>query len=99
MMRMMEDRNAPALRCDLRHDLAASFDQLRFEVRREFADVKVTLLDVQNELLKAFYGYAHRIDTRLTEREMNRLILCQRLTDMESRITEIEKRLNMPPAA
>jgi hypothetical protein len=54
---------------------------------------------VQTELLKAFYSFAQSTEVKLKDSEVADFMLRQRLTVAESRITEIEKRLNMPPAA
>jgi hypothetical protein len=70
-------------------------EELCAEIRHGFADCKKTLRDVQTELLKAFYGFAHRIDTGVRESEIAGMILRQRLTDAESRVTKIEKRINI----
>jgi len=55
--------------------------------------------DVQTELLRAFYSYAQSADTKLKEGEIADFTIRQRVTTVESRLTEIEKRLNLPPAA
>jgi hypothetical protein len=48
-------------------------------------------------MLKAFYGYAHRIDAGVTESELADMMLRSRLNAVESRVTEIERRINQPP--
>jgi len=52
---------------------------------------------MQTELLKACYGFAHRIDAGVKESEIADIMLRQRLTAVEFRVTEIEKRINLPP--
>ncbi|MCX6626225.1 MAG: hypothetical protein NTW28_01160 [Candidatus Solibacter sp.] len=87
----MDDLNAPATKRDLL--------QLRSEMQHHFDDLKETMRDGQTEILKAFYGYAQTTDAKLKEGEQSDIALRQRLTAVESRILEVEKRLNMPPAA
>jgi hypothetical protein len=55
--------------------------------------------DNQTERLKAFYSFATTAEVRFKEGEMADVLLRQRLTAVESRLLEVEKRLNMPPAA
>jgi hypothetical protein len=53
--------------------------------------------DVETKLLNAFYGYAKSNDRRVLEVEGNEAVLRSRLATLETRVTEIEGRLNMPP--
>jgi len=55
--------------------------------------------DVQTELLKAFYSFASTTDAKLKDAETSDIALRQRLSVLETRMTEVEKRLNFPPAA
>jgi hypothetical protein len=55
------------------------------------------LRDVETKLLNAFYGYAKSNDKRVLEAEGNEAILRSRLATLETRVTEIEGRLNIPP--
>jgi hypothetical protein len=83
----------------LRNELKQDIEQNRSEFHHGFDDLKETLRDVQTELLKAFYSFAQSTEVKLKDSEVADFMLRQRLTVAESRITEIEKRLNMPPAA
>jgi division protein CdvB (Snf7/Vps24/ESCRT-III family) len=58
-----------------------------------------TMRDIQTEMLKAFYSFAETNQKRLTEAEREAAALKDRLATVESRLMEVEKRLNMPPAA
>jgi uncharacterized protein YicC (UPF0701 family) len=91
----MDDLNAPATKGDLQ----GAVEQLRSEMNHQYDDLKETLRDVQTEILRAFYGYTQTTDAKLKEGEQSDIALRQRLTAVESRILEVEKRLNMPPAA
>ena len=86
---MDNDRNAPATKGDvqdLRTELKAMEDRL-VEASR----------DGQTELLKAFYNYAQTNDERAASTEAESASLKKRLAIAESRITDIERRLNWPP--
>ena len=109
----MDEPNAPATKGDLagfraelkqdvaglRAELRQDVEQSRSEFNHGFDDLRETLRDVQTELLKAFYSFAQSTEVKLKDSEVADFMLRQRLTVAESRITEIEKRLNMPPAA
>ena len=77
----------------------SEMEQLRSEVHHGYDDLKETMRDVQTEILRAFYGYTQTTDAKLREGEQSDMALRQRLTAVECRILEVEKRLNMPPAA
>jgi len=91
----MDDSNAPATKGDLQ----GAVEQLRSEMQHQFDELRETVRDSQTEILKAFYGYTQTTDAKLKENEQSDIALRQRLTAVESRILEVEKRLNMPPAA
>ena len=55
--------------------------------------------DSQTEVLKAFYGFSQTIQDRFKENDTTEASLKRRLTTLESRLLEVEKRLNLPPAA
>jgi uncharacterized protein YicC (UPF0701 family) len=98
----MENGNEPASKQDielLRSEVRSEFEQVRSEFHHEFDEIKETMRDVQTEILRAFYGYTQTTDAKLREGEQSDMALRQRLTAVESRILEVEKRLNMPPAA
>jgi uncharacterized protein YicC (UPF0701 family) len=90
------------LRSEVRSEFAqvrSEMEQLRSEVHHGYDDLKETMRGVQTEILRAFYGYTQTTDAKLREGEQSDMALRQRLTAVESRILEVEKRLNMPPAA
>jgi hypothetical protein len=57
--------------------------------------------DMRTEMLKAFYAFAETNQARLTATERETAALKERMSMMESRLIQVEKRLNMPlpPAA
>ena len=96
----MDNGHEPATKADLaalRADFKTEIDQLRAESHHAYDDLKETMRDVQTELLKAFYGYAKSTDAKLKESEIADMLLRERLTAVEYRLTEVEKRLNLPP--
>ena len=87
----MENGHEPALKQD--------FERFRAEIHERFAELKEILRDGQTKIIKVFNGHTQTTDAKLREGEQSDMALRQRLTAVESRILEVEKRLNMPPAA
>lgn len=81
------------------HEPATKQDvgQLRSEFQHGFDELKETLRDSETKLLQAFYTFAESNQKRLSEVERENAGLKDRLATFESRLTEVEKRLNMPP--
>src|SRR5690242_731980 len=102
----MSDQNAPATKADLaqlRAELEQRFEQ-RFEqhsseANHRFDELMEAMRDGQTELLKAFYNFAQTNDARVEATESDTAGLKKRLAILESRMKEVEIRLNMPPAA
>ena len=107
----MDDRNAPATKGDIA-DIVKALANTEERIVKLVGDTEertVRLLadseertvelirDVETKLLNAFYGYAKSNDKRVLEAEGNEAILRSRLATLETRVTEIEGRLNMPP--
>ena len=78
----MDDRDAPATK----GDIADSEDRVMERLR-----------DIETKLLNAFYGYAKSNDRRVLETEGNEAVLRSRLATLETRLTDVEHRLNMRP--
>jgi hypothetical protein len=55
--------------------------------------------DSETRLLQAFYSFAETNNKRLAQFEATDVLLLTRVTTLESRVLEVEKRLNIPPAA
>jgi len=87
----MDDQNLPAAKGDI--------EQLRSEINHQYRDLVERIDDSKTELLKAFYGYAQGNNKRMAELEGNEGAFRSRLATIEDRILEVERRLNMPPAA
>ena len=92
---MASDRNAPATKGDL-EDL-----ELRLKGDMSGLESRITenMRDMQTELLKAFYGFTESVQSRFKAQDDTEAGLKNRLTVLEGRLLEVEKRLNMPPAA
>jgi chromosome segregation ATPase len=89
------DRNIPATKGDLQ-DLEERMNAAMQELEDRLVEA---FRDGQTELLKAFYSFAESTQQRLTGAEAESAALKARLGTLESRLTAVEKRLNMPPAA
>jgi hypothetical protein len=63
----------------------------------DVADIMEALRDIETKLLNAFYGYAKSNDKRVLETEGNEAVLRSRIATLETRLTDVEHRLNMPP--
>ena len=87
----MDDLKAPATKGDLL--------QLRSEMNHQYDDLKETLRDSETKLLQAFYSFAESNLQRIALVEGNTTAVIARLATLETRLLEVEKRLNMPPAA
>jgi hypothetical protein len=66
-------------------------------MQHQYDDLKETLRDVQTELLKAFYNFAQSVELKLKDGEVADFLTKQRMTVIETRQTEMERRLNTPP--
>jgi wobble nucleotide-excising tRNase len=105
----MADLNAPATKADIQvlegkldsavAQLNERHDMLRTEMQHTY-DALVERMDAtETKLLQAFYSYAESNQKRVAGIETEGAVLKSRLSSLEERIIEIEKRLNMPPAA
>ena len=108
----MDDRTAPATKGDLADTeerilagteervvgIVANTEERIVKLLADSEERTVELIrDVETKLLNAFYGYAKSNDKRVLEAEGNEAVLRSRLATLETRVTEIEGRLNMPP--
>ena len=91
----MDDHDAPATK----GDLAGAVEQLRAEASHNYNDIVERISDSETKLLGAFYSFAQSNQKRMVELEGNEMALRSRIGTLESRILEVEKRLNIPPAA
>jgi hypothetical protein len=87
----MDNGSEPATKQDI--------SQLHSEMQHMYDDLVERIDDTQTKMLQAFYTFAESNQKRLTENERDTSGVKDRLAILESRVTEIEKRLNLPPAA
>ena len=100
----MEDRKAPATKTD--------FDDLGQELRQEMIDLKLAvntrlqefeqrveqqLGEIGTRIVTTVFQIAEALQSRLTDVERSDATLKHRLAMLEERLTELEKRLNIPP--
>jgi len=91
----MNGPNAPATKADLQQ----LKESTRADMRQLKGELTETMRDVQTELVKAFYSVAKSNEAKFNDAELSDHLIRHRVSAVESRITEIERRLNMPPAA
>ena len=71
-------------------------DELRAELKVFEERFRECLRDMETHLLQAFYAFAESNQMQSANLERSHLGLRARLTAIETRMTEVEKRLNMP---
>ena len=81
---------------DLESNLDQSVQQLRAEASHNYNDLVERITDSETRLLKAFYSVAESNQKRLDSMDRNDAGVKDRLSVLEARVTEVEKRLNMP---
>lgn len=67
--------------------------------QRILDQVRSMIHDSETRLLGAFYSFAESNQKRVGDSERDVAALKERLGILETRLTTVEKRLNMPPAA
>ncbi len=94
-----ENGSGPATKADLKaleERLEKSIEESSHAVEERLLEA---LRDTETKLLRAFYSYAQTTDKRLVLVEGADANVLSRLGTVESRILEIERRLNMPPGS
>src|SRR5688572_4878352 len=99
-----DDRNAPATKGDianLRTEFKSDSATLRGEVHSDVILLQEKLTeafqDSETRILTAFYRYAEATQKHLQLLDGTDANILSRLGSMESRLLEVEKRLNIPP--
>ena len=88
---------AQQLRSEFRSDLQQLRSEFRSDLQQLRDDLKEAIRDSQTEVLKGFYGYIESLQIKLKDTESREDFLRQRINVLESRVLEVERRLNMPP--
>jgi hypothetical protein len=91
---------------ELRSEFLRVTDQLRARMEDQESRLEERLERLQEsirvsqtEVLKAVYGFTQSIQSRLEGSDQTEASLKRRMASIEGRVLEIEKRLNLPPAA
>jgi hypothetical protein len=82
----MGNGDQPATRADL--------EKLRAELVEQLLEA---IHDSETRLLKAFYGFTETVQTRFKDADRSEAGLKERMNILETRLLEVEKRINMPP--
>jgi hypothetical protein len=96
---MDDDRNAPATKGDLAELESRILARMEAALDERETRMIEAMRDGQTEILKAFYGFTATVQTRFRVQDDTEAGLKKRLTVLEERVLEVERRLNMPPAA
>jgi hypothetical protein len=91
-----------AVRSDLESRFAGlelKLEQITAEANHRYDDLVERMSDGETRLLNAFYAFAQSNQKRMVEMEGNEMALRSRMGTFESRLLEVERRLNIPPAA
>jgi hypothetical protein len=67
--------------------------------KADIQELRDQIRDSETKLLTAFYDFAQANQRRLSELEGSDGSLIRRVGSIEGRLLEVEKRLNIPPAA
>jgi hypothetical protein len=98
----LDDQNTPATKGDLaklERKIEEKVEQLRSEVNHGYRDILERVSEGETRLLRAFYDFAQSNQKRMTEIEGNETAMRSRIATLEDRLLQVERRLNMPPAA
>ena len=97
--RRMATNSDYATKADLRairDELINAIRQSESNLRNEMTEL---IRDTETKLLNAFYSFAEATQKHLSENERGIHGVGERLTLIERRVTDIEKRLNFPPSS
>ena len=103
----MDNRDAPATKgdfADLKTEVAeikGDLEDFRVEVNTRFEQfehrMESLLEEMQGHILTSIYRLAESSQQRLTQAESNQSSFNVRLATLEQRLTDLEKRIDMPP--
>lgn len=72
-------------------------EQLRSEMQRMHRDLVQRIDLFETNILRAFCGSAESTEKRFNHIDANLIMFMSRLDSLESRVLDVEKRLNIPP--
>lgn len=88
---------------NIREESTANFKDVREEHSSSLVNLKDELIeairDGQTEVLRAFYGFSQTVQARFLEQDQTEAGIIRRMGTLETRVLEIERRLNIPPSA
>jgi len=107
---MDENGSKPATKEDLamlKGEILEAMAEAMAKQRQEFLEALVkereelleAIDDRETRLLKAFYTWAEAAQKHSADLDRSDSSLRERMGSLEVRVTEVEKRLNMPPAS
>ena len=92
---MGENGRKPATK----EDLAELEKRLLGALAKQREELLEAIDDRETRLLKAFYTWAEAAQKHSVDLDRSDSSMRERMASLEGRITEVEKRLNMPPAS
>ncbi len=93
----MNNGNEPATKADLQALEQRIEGKMDAQEQRILDSLGEMIRESETNLLKAFYSYADTNNKRVDNLETSDAGIVARVSTLENRILEIEKRLNMPP--
>jgi hypothetical protein len=90
------DRAAQATKGDLQDLAERILDRVRGDLLSLEERVLKAIGDTATELAKAFFHFTESNQIRATQLEANQAALIARISTLEARLTDLEKRLNFP---
>jgi hypothetical protein len=103
---MENDRDSPATKGDLvelRSELKGDLEDYKVETNLRFQAfehrMEQFLSDMEGRIITSNYRLAESMLQRIKQGEGNQAAFNARLATLEERLLEVEKRLNIPPAA
>ena len=81
---------------ELEQRMTASMAELE---QRMTASMQLAIRDMETRLLNAFYEFAQTLQKNLEQMHRADFSLSERVSRVENRVLEIEKRMNIPPGA
>jgi len=96
----MDDPNAPLTRADLAalsQELTRSVESLTAGISDLERRLEASISTVAEKLLESVFRLAEALQSRVSDLERSDASLKHRLAMLEERITELEKKLNLPP--
>ena len=83
----------------LRTELKQDNEQLHGELSHQYNDLVERISDAETRIVKAIYEIANAGNKRMAHIEGDNAAMNNRLATMEERILELERRVNLRPAA